>query len=167
MELSRQSLWAACAAVRSESMPGTQTVRETGTGSLALALLAVAASGCVAPPALPGVAEPGAAVRARLDPATPVTMADDGSSVHLERVTGRVAAVDSAGVVLLVTSAERLDGRPARELEGRRVRIPPSAQRDLTILTADARASEITTLALIGGIVAAVYLILDAAFGDS
>lgn len=102
--------------------------------AMPLVLAMLVSPGCVVAPSLPGVVEPGAAVRARLEPAAAVTVLEDGRSVRVGWLIGRVETVDSAGYLLLVRSAERADGRRARDLEGRNVRIPRSVRPEITIL---------------------------------
>ena len=140
-------------------------MRRIGRKAIPMVLSVLACPGCVVAPTLPGVVEPGAAVRARLEPAAAVTVVEDGRSARVRWLIGRVETVDSAGYLLLVRSAERADGGRARELEGRRVRIPRSVRPEMTILAGDARASEVATFALIGAITVAVFAFLHAALG--
>lgn len=133
--------------------------------AMPLVLTTLVSPGCVVAPSLPGVVEPGAAVRARLEPAAAVTVLEDGRSVRVGWLIGRVETVDSAGFRLLVRSAEREGGGRARELEGRSVRIPRSARPEMTIIAGDARASEVATLSVIAAATMAVIAFLQAALG--
>lgn len=79
-------------------------------GAVALGVAVFVGPGCVVGPALPGVVEPGAAVTMRLEPAAPVTARDDTGPVRVTRLTGRVLAVDSVEIVLLVRALQALLG---------------------------------------------------------